>query len=96
MTKLTNRVISIFDRKTSMRLATEEWGAFDDICKREGLKRKRLLEMIEENKTPNLGLTCYVRLFTITYMHRLARLTGLKTRANENNKDVYQTFDIIS
>lgn len=96
MTKLTNKVISIFDRKTSMRLATEEWMAFDDICKREGLKRKRLLEMIEMNKTPNLGLTCFVRLFTVAYMHRLFKSSGLKNKANDNNKDIYQTFDIIS
>ncbi len=96
MTKLTNRVISIFDRKTSMRLATEEWMAFDDICKREGLKRKRLLEMIEMNKSPDLGLTCFVRLFTVAYMHRLIKSTALKNKANDNNKDIYQTFDIIS
>ncbi|MBR2299381.1 MAG: ribbon-helix-helix domain-containing protein [Alphaproteobacteria bacterium] len=96
MTRLTNRVISIYDRKTSMRLALEEWMAFDDICKRERLKRKKLLELIEDHKAPNLGLTCFVRLFTVAYMHKLAKMAGLSRCANNDNKDVYQTFHEIS
>lgn len=71
MTKLTNKVISIFDKKTSMRLAAKEWNAVDDICKREHIKRKKLFELIAENKDPKLGFTSSVRLFTITYMHNL-------------------------
>jgi len=96
MTRLVNRVVSIYDRKTSMRLALEEWTAFDDICSREHLKRKKLLEMIEDNKKQNLGLTCYVRLFTIVYMHQLAKMSALKMKAHEGNKDVYQIFDMIA
>lgn len=71
MTKLTNKVISIFDKKTSMRLAAKEWSAVDDICKREHIKRKKLFELIAEHKDPKLGFTSSVRLFTITYMHNL-------------------------
>lgn len=96
MAKLKNRVISIYNRKTSMRLANEEWTAFDDICKRERMKRKRLLELIEDNKAPDFGLTSYVRLFTVAYMHKLANITALKNKASEDNKDIYQTFEIIS
>jgi len=96
MTELKNRVVSIYDRKTSMRLATEEWLAFDDICKRERLKRKQLLELIEDKKAEGFGLTCYVRLFTIAYMHKLAKLAGLKNKPYGDNKDIYQTFDMIS
>ncbi len=69
MTKLANRVISVFNRKTSMRLAMPEWTAVDDICKREHIKRKKLFELIESNKDPKLGFTCSVRLFAITYLH---------------------------
>ena len=71
MTKLTNRVISVFDKKTSMRLAAKEWTAVDDICKREHIKRKRLFALIALNKDPKLGLDSSVRLFTITYMNNL-------------------------
>ena len=44
MASLSNRVISIYDRKTSMRLAPAEWKAVDTICKREDIKRKNFLK----------------------------------------------------
>ena len=87
MTKLTNRVISIFDRKTSMRLASPEWTAVDDICKKEHIKRKKLFELIEANKDPKLGFTCSVRLFAITYMHNLMQENGYFQRMNSTNHD---------
>ncbi len=96
MTKVTNRVISIYNRKTSMRLATEEWAAFDAICQRENLKRKKLLEMICDHKNRNFGLTCYVRLFTVAYMHQMAIADMLKNKANDNHKDIYKIFHQIS
>ena len=71
MTKFSMRVISIFDRRTSIRLATTEWQALDDICKREKIKRKRLFELISENKEEGVGFTCSVRLFVIAYMRAL-------------------------
>ena len=73
MTVLQNRVISICNRKTSMRLAKSEWYVLDRICIRENLKRKQLLELIDKKKDPNLGLTPSVRLFSILYLHDLAK-----------------------
>ena len=73
MTVLQNRVISICNRKTSMRLAKSEWYVLDRICIRENLKRKQLLELIDKKKDPNLGLTPSVRLFSILYLHYLAK-----------------------
>ena len=93
---LKNRVVSIYDRKTSMRLALQEWTALDAICKREHIKRKKLLELIEDNKDADCGLTSFVRLFTIVYMHKLALLTGFKDKSDTNHRDIYQTFDLIS
>lgn len=37
MASLSNRVISIYNRKTSMRLAPAEWEAIDTICRRENI-----------------------------------------------------------
>lgn len=73
MTILLNRVISIYEHKTSMRLAKSEWYILDRICIRENLKRNQLLEIINEHRTPGLGLTPAVRLFSLLYMHNLAR-----------------------
>ena len=67
MASLSNRVISIYDRKTSMRLAPAEWKAVDTICKREDIKRKKLFEIIDMNRDKNLGLPSSVRLFAIIY-----------------------------
>lgn len=96
MTTLKNRVISIDNRKTSMRLALEEWNAFDDICRREGLKRKKLLEIIEENKSPSIGLTCSVRLFTLAYIHEFAKNAGFNFSHSKSNKTIYHIFDLIA
>lgn len=91
MTKLANRVISVFNRKTSMRLAMPEWHAVDAICHRERIRRKKLFELIEENKDPNIGFTCSVRLFTIAYMHNL--LSACKPKAAKKNfENILATF----
>ena len=96
MTTLKNRVISIDNRKTSMRLALEEWNAFDDICRREGLKRKKLLEIIEENKSPAIGLTCSVLLFTLAYIHEFAKNAGFNISHTKSNKTIFHIFDLIA
>lgn len=57
MTELSSRVITIHKRKTTMRLCKNEWEALKDICKREKINRKMLLEMIESRKDPKLGLS---------------------------------------
>lgn len=73
MTELKNKVISIFDRKTSMRLTTGEWDAFDDVCRHLRLKRKHVIEKVFENKPEDFGLTCAVRDFIVTYLHQFLR-----------------------
>ncbi len=97
MTKLANRVISVYDRKTSMRLAVPEWIAVDDICKRERIKRKKLLELIESNKDPKLGFTSSVRLFTITYMHHLLENYTPKVKSSKKEyENIFSAFKLMS
>ena len=67
MSAFKNRVVSIYNHKTSMRMADAEWSAFDTICQREEKTRKQLLEVIDTCKDPRRGLTFSVRLFTLTY-----------------------------
>lgn len=73
MPSLTNRVISIYNKKTSMRLAPIEWEALDAICQREHIARKKLFELIDTNKDSRLGLTSSVRLFSIIYYRNFAK-----------------------
>jgi len=69
MLKQMNRVISVFDKKTTMRLTNAEWHILDEICYNERLKRKALLEKIQNHHNFSLGLTPAVRLFSLTYFY---------------------------
>ena len=77
---LTSRVVSLHDRKTSMRLTDIEWRILDGICYREKIKRKNLLELIEDNSPKVFGLTPAVRLFLLLYLYdRQHRLEANQT-----------------
>ena len=72
MTVLIRRVVSVFDRKTTMRLAQNEWIILQNICRQEKIARKELLELIEQKRDKELGLTAAVRLFSLLYMYAKA------------------------
>ena len=78
MTKLTNKIITINNRRTSMRLCCKEWNALDDICLREKINRNNLIAMIEDNKDHNLGLAYATRLFLLLYYKSIASNTRRK------------------
>ena len=67
--KQMNRVISVFDKKTSMRLTDVEWRILDEICFCEKIKRKILLEKISGCHNNCLKLTPAVRLFSLLYLY---------------------------
>lgn len=69
MVVLMSKVVSVYDRKTSMRLTDIEWRILDKICYREKVRRKFLLEMIDSNRPQKLGFTSSVRLFALLYMY---------------------------
>lgn len=91
MASLSNRVISIYDRKTSMRLAPAEWKAVDTICKLENIKRKKLFEIIDMNRDKNLGLTSSVRLFSIIYY----QASILRKQYHYNDALYYPIFEAV-
>ena len=83
MTKLANRIININKRKTSMRLCSKEWEALDDICKREGINRNRLIEMIENGESMKAGVQSRAEKIAdgfVPYSLGLALLVYLTTR----------------
>ena len=67
MALLSNRVISIYNRKTSIRLAPCEWRALNTICENEKIPRKLLFELIDLNRNEQLNLTAAIRLFMLIY-----------------------------
>ena len=96
MTELSSRVITIHQRKTTMRLCKSEWDALKDICKREKINRKMLLEMIESRKDPKLGLTPSIRLFSLVYLHELSKPLLEKQQKSDNHKSLSDILDKIS
>ena len=73
MTIYLNRVISLNNKKTSMRLVKHEWNILENICLKEKMKRKKLLELIDSYKSDELGLTPSVRLFSLLYLNNLLK-----------------------
>ena len=96
MTILKNRVITIYNRKTSMRLASIEWQILDHICYAEKLKRKIILEMTDKNRDPNLGLTAAVRLFSLHYLDSLAHKNSLGYAIASNHRNLENTLRVLS
>ena len=82
MTILASRVINIYNRKTSIRLAHAEWEALDNICETENIPRKTLLELIDLNRDEKLNLTSAIRLFTMIYYKNA--LLGIKNKGPQN------------
>ncbi len=95
MAELTNKIIFISNKKTSMRLAAAEWKALEIICERERIKRNHLLELINNRKDSKLGLTSSVRLFAIIYFYHL--LTDNKQNYAPQTRQIDSPiFDAIS
>ncbi len=92
MTILANRVISLYNKKTSMRLARTEWNILDRICFAEKIKRKELLELIDRNRDHTLGLTPSVRLFSLIYLHTCADKSGAGYLIDHSHKYLEKTL----
>lgn len=69
MIALMSRVVTIRNRKSSMRLTDVEWRILEQICLQEKTKRKNLLEMIEDNCSRGFSYTSSVRLFMLIYLY---------------------------
>lgn len=93
MAAISNRVVTIYNHKTSIRLAPAEWNAINSICERERIPRKMLFELIAFNKDEKLGIASSIRLFMIIYYKN-----ALQTKEQSSMKDgvfVSPVFDAI-
>lgn len=92
MTQLTNKIININNRRTSMRLCLKEWDALNQICKNEKISRNKLIEMIENYKDQDLGLTYSTRLFILEYYRALAKPSKTSRNKNEVSPAILTTI----
>lgn len=95
MTILTSRVISIYDRKTTMRLAKAEWTVLDNICYLEKIKRKNLLELIDQNRDKKIGLTPSVRLFNLLYLYEMSAQFATQNAFLPNHENLQKTLEVL-
>ena len=95
MASLSNRVVTIYNRKTSMRLAPAEWKAIETICERENIKRKNLLELIDANRDEKMGLTSSVRLFSLIYYRKTTQLKYYNSDKNQSSPIIEAIKGII-
>lgn len=72
MIVLKNKILVINNRRTSMRLCSEEWNALSYICKKENINRNTLIENLDSIKVDNMGLTSLTRLFLLLYYQNMA------------------------
>jgi len=94
MPALSNRVISIYNRRTSIRFTPAEWEALDDICKQEQIPKKTLIELIDINRDEKIGLAAAIRLFTIIY-YKNAVSPQINTQMMDKDTFTSPIFDAI-
>lgn len=71
MITLKNKVLMINNRRTSMRLCSDEWNALQDICRLEKRHRNQIIADLDRIQDPALGLTSMTRLFMLLYFKSL-------------------------
>ncbi|MBE6453993.1 MAG: hypothetical protein E7017_03810 [Alphaproteobacteria bacterium] len=81
MVTLMRRVVRINHNKTSVRLSSLEWQAFDRICKIEQVSRTAMLNLLASNLGEYQNLTATIRMFTLSYYFNFAKTTKIDTPA---------------
>lgn len=91
-----NKVIDIKNKRTSTRIFPCEWKAINFICKREHLKIKKLLEIIDTNKDSSLGRTYTIRLFTLLYYKNAVIKTLNPAEKNQLTNLIFDTLKTLT
>ena len=73
---LVSKNVTIFDRRTSVRLEPEMWKALSDIAKRENCNIHALCSLISYRKAENSSLTAAIRVFVMLYFRAAATEHG--------------------
>ncbi len=73
--RLVNRNITALNGRTSMRLEPEVWDALREICLREGIELRDLIQRVEQT-TDEGGRTSAVRVHVLQYFRAAACEAG--------------------
>lgn len=83
-TTLVSRNVSIFRRRTSVRLEPEMWNALQDIATREGCTVHDICTLVSVRKNAATSLTAAIRVFLMLYYRAAATEEG-HVRAGHGN-----------
>lgn len=75
-TTLVSKNITIFGRRTSVRLEPEMWNALRDISNRENCSIHDICSLIQIRKNPVTSLTAAIRVFMMLYYRAAATSDG--------------------
>ncbi len=73
---LLSRNVSIFGRRTSVRLESQMWAALNEIAGREQCSIHDLCSLIDSTKEENSSLTAAIRVFLMLYYKAAATENG--------------------
>lgn len=93
MITLVRRVVRVKENKTSVRLSSFEWKAFDSLCLKEKISRTMLINLLAQAVTEYQNLTAVIRIFTLLYYFLLS--DSLKN-SSAKKPDLNNIFNIIS
>lgn len=93
MITLSRRVIRINQSKTSVRLSSLEWQAFDNLCACEQISRTALLNLLAKNNDQYQNLTAIIRIFTLCYYYSIDKNAQ---KSAKRAPDLNNIFNIIA
>lgn len=81
---LVSRNITVWGKRTSVRLEPEMWGSLQEMARRESCKIHDICSLIQLRKNPNMSLTAAIRVFLMLY-YRAASTEDGHRRAGHGN-----------
>jgi len=73
---LISRNVTVNNHRTSIRLESEMWSGFREICRRERASMHELCTMVAEHKPPGTSLTAAIRVFIMAYFRAASTEDG--------------------
>lgn len=95
MITLSRRVIRINQNKTSVRLSSLEWQAFDNLCACEQISRTALLNLLAKNNCQYQNLTAVIRIFTLCYYYALDKTAQKESRREPDLNNIFNIIALI-
>ncbi len=96
MITLQRRVIRINQNKTSVRLSSLEWQAFDNLCMNEQLSHSVVINLLANNMQHYKNLTAFIRIFTMYYYYLADKKTNKQGHRQPDLNNIFKLISMIA